>query len=247
MVRACTLALLTAGWALSTPATIGYFAWQHQNSGVGWFSLGVLTNDEDSPTTSNVQLEDVRLVVTTDLGGMFQYVFAPGVTRTLIPPQSEPGVKSPAGLSQTLTAQINPAVAYHTREFNPLAACSTNAACVAGMVDGLLSTDRIVRAELEYRVVLLDSAWHVNLYPGSVQFERDFDDSHVYNVVMGEGLTPFLLYGAGSQSYVNIDLSVPGHLTTGIHSVPEPAASVLLVLGLGFFSIFAGKLRSAAS
>jgi hypothetical protein len=165
-MRILVLAFLTAGWAMSTPATVGYFAWQHQDSGVGWFTVGVLANNPDNPTTSNVQLEDVKLIVNTDLGGIFEYLLTPGTTRALTQPVQEPGVKWPGSLSQTLVAQDDPTVEYHSREFNPLAACSMNAVCLANAIDGTRSTDRIVQARLEYRAVLLDPAWNINLYPG---------------------------------------------------------------------------------
>ena len=149
----------------------------------------------------------------------------------------EPGLPYPGSLPHTLLPQVDPSMEYHSREFNPLTACATSAACIASTADGIKSNDRIVQATLQYRAVLLDPAWNVNLYPGSAPFQRDFGDSFVYSVTMGDGATPFLFAGAGGESYVNIDLTVPGSLAVPQQAVPEPSTPVLALAGLGVFGV----------
>jgi hypothetical protein len=243
MVRILVLALLTAVCMLSTPATVGYFAWQHQNSGIGWFTAGLVTNDPGYPTTSNVRIEDAKLIVSTDLGGIFEYVLTLGASRPRTSPSQEPGQKWPGTLAQTLVAQTNPSLEYYSREFNPFAACSSNPSCMTTTADGARSTDKIVQATLEYRVVLLDPVWNINLYPGISPFEREYGDSHVYSATIGNGITPLMYTGAAGSSYVNVDLTVPG---SEAH-VPEPSTAALMLAGIAIAGFGARRLvcRSA--
>jgi hypothetical protein len=53
---------------------------------------------------------------------------------------------------------------------------------------------------------------------------------------MGDGIHPFLYSGTPDQSYVNVDLTVPGIV------VPEPSAAVLMLAGLTFIGL--GTIRS---
>ena len=240
MLRLLVLALLTAVSALTTPATIGYFSWQHQDSGVGWFTVGVLTNHPDNPTTSNVRLDDVRLIISTDVGGVFEYLLTLGMSRPSTSPVQEPGIKWPGGHGQTLVAQTDSALEYRSREFNPLAGCSSWAQCAADNPDGDKSTDKIVQARLEYRAVLLDPLWYVNTYPGTSEFYREFDDSHVYSVALGDGSTPFLYSGPPESSYVSVDLTVPEQVSPE-QGVPEASPAILVLSGLAVVVIGSPK------
>lgn len=226
MIRLLLLSMLVAASLFGTSANVGFFQWNSTNTGVGWFTVGVTTNDPSYQLTDNIRLENVKMVLVMDTGGIFEYGLTLGSTTPATTPAAEPGNAYdgiPFGTASLFPQVVGSGLAYYSRIFDP-----SNA-------PGGLRSDRIVAAYLNYRVVGPAGPWNMNLFPGSTLFLPS--NPNAFNIYWQQ-LNVGGLYN-GQNLFVN--LTVPGEV------VPEPGTVALSFAGLATLGFFGYRRRAGRS